>query len=102
MAVDDIIEEICDLADEFRIRMAIEDRKGGIHLGKKIIHLNPVYKSEYVETFVHEMLHYYYHNIECINLGSYEEEKVENDMKYLLENRDNRFYVRDYLLSRRE
>jgi hypothetical protein len=48
------------------------------------------------------MLHYYYHNIECINLGSYEEEKVESDMKYLLENRDNRFYVRDYLLSRRE
>lgn len=101
MAVDDIIEEICELADEFRIRTVIEDRKGGIHFDKKVIHLNPLYKDEYIETFVHEMLHYYYHDINCINLGAYEEEKVESEMRYLLENRDNELYVRNYLLSRR-
>lgn len=100
MAVDELVEEICELAETFIFKRTEDDVRGRVYLNEKVVFLNPHYEEEHVETFVHEMLHYYHHDVSCYDLGAFEETHVESEMETLLENKDNQDYVRDYLSDR--
>ena len=100
MAVDDIIEEICQEAEQFDIQLVTELRKGAVYLQRKEMHINPNYWSERAETFVHEMLHYYYDEIRGYDLGAAEEWIVETRMLTLMKNPDNKERVLKYIKDR--
>ena len=100
MAVDDIIEEICEEANQYEIKMVCEMRKGAIYLERHEIRINPNYWNERAQTFVHEMLHHYYNNVKGYDLGAAEEWVVETQMLTLMKNSDNKKRVLEYLKSR--
>lgn len=98
--IDDLIEVLCDEAEQYGIRLNIEDRKGAINIRKKEMFINPVYWEERAETFTHEMLHHYHDQIRCDNLGYSEEKIIEMETQSLLKNKQNRDYVIKYLRDR--
>ena len=97
MAVDRTVKTLCDEANLFDIYISNRGVKGIIHFRNKEIHINPAFWNERVETFVHEMLHYYHDVIKSNNLGKDEEFIIENCMKIYMKNEDNKKYVEEYL-----
>lgn len=98
--VNDLIETLCNEAESYKIRLSIEDRKGAINIKNREMYINPLYWEERAETFVHEMLHHYHHQIRCDNLGQSEENIIEMEMQSLLKNKENKDYVIKYLSQR--
>ena len=100
MAVDELIEQLCDEADEFSIQVSVIEPKGNINTTARIMRINPMFWNERAETFTHEMLHHYHDNIRCDNLGPYEEQIIEQETLIYMKNQDNRDYVLNYLNTR--
>lgn len=98
--VDSLIETICEEADDFEIKLVVEDRKGAIFLRRKEIRINPEYYDERAETFTHEMLHHYYKKIACYDLSRNEEAIIEMNALIFMKNQNNKRYVLDYLSRR--
>ena len=101
MVVDELVETLCEEAEEFMIELISEERKGGILFKEKKIHINPDYWEERDITFLHEMAHYHLNCVEYIGMNrQFEEKYVENIAKNLLESSENKDYVLNYLEGR--
>lgn len=97
--ISDLIKRLCLDADDFKIKLVVEDRRGAIYPTCNEMHINPEYWTERAETFVHEMLHYFYSENPRLVHDS-EEQIIEMQMQSLLKTPGNRKYVLDYLDSR--
>lgn len=98
MAVDDIIEQLCEEANGYSIYASVIEPKGTINSTTRIMKINPIFWNERAETFTHEMLHHYHDNIKCDGLSN--EQIIEQETLVYMKNKDNRDYILKYLDAR--